>query len=224
MRLLKSELLVKTGDVDHASWNYRPVLGRIQRLRFKLAKSLLNDTKCHRLLEIGYGSGVFMPELSRYCEELVGVDIHSKSREVQRVLEQEDIKTRLFSASIECTSFPSDYFDFIIAVSALEFVHDVNAACLEICRILKPEGFLIVVTPGHSKILDIGLKILTGESAKRDFCHRRELLVPALLERFTITQSIRAPRVIGRIFPLYYGLKLRPIQETSSLNKGPLKG
>jgi len=35
-----------------------------------------------RILEIGYGSGVFMPELSARCDELYGVDVHSRHEEV----------------------------------------------------------------------------------------------------------------------------------------------
>jgi 2-polyprenyl-3-methyl-5-hydroxy-6-metoxy-1,4-benzoquinol methylase len=212
VRLLKAELLIKTGEVDHANWNYRPFIGWIQRLRFKLAISFLNEVQCHRLLEVGYGSGIFMPELDRYCEELHGIDIHNKAKEVQKVLEQAGIKTKLYSASVESTIFPNNYFNYVVAVSALEFVHNINAACQEIRRILKPNGFLIVITPGHSKIYDMGLEILTGESAKQDYVNRRELLLPTLLENFSITQSLIFPPVICRVVPLYIGLKLCPKQ------------
>jgi ubiquinone/menaquinone biosynthesis C-methylase UbiE len=209
MRLLKAELLIKTGEVDHADWNYRPFLGWIQRLRFKLVLSLLDEIQCHRILEVGYGSGIFLPELERHCEELFGIDIHNMPKEVQKVLlEQLDIRTKLYSASVEATNFPNNYFDYIVAISALEFVQNIDAACKEIRRILKPDGSLIVITPGHSKILDIGLKIITGESAKQDYENRRELLLPTLLENFSVTQSLIIPPVIGRIVPLYNGLRL----------------
>jgi ubiquinone/menaquinone biosynthesis C-methylase UbiE len=207
MKLLKPELLIKTGDVDHAEWNYRPFLGWIQRLRFKLVLSLLNKVHTHKILEVGYGSGIFLPELARHCDELFGIDIHEKPVEVQDILQKIDITAQLFSGSIENTSFPDNYFDYIIAISSLEFVHDVNSACNEIRRILKPEGFLIVITPGHSKILDLGLKILTGESAKHDYENRRELLLPTLYEKFSLTQLKTIPWGIGLIIPLYHGLK-----------------
>ena len=63
LKLLPREALIQTGEVDHADWNYRPLLGMIQRLRFRLILRILAGRKYHRLLEIGYGSGVFMPEL-----------------------------------------------------------------------------------------------------------------------------------------------------------------
>ncbi len=210
MKLLSRELLIRTGEIDHADWNYRPLLGWIQRLRFKLVQSLLNEVQYHRILEVGYGSGIFMPELIRNCEELYGIDIHDKAGEVQKALEQVGVKAKLFSASIEGTNFPANYFDCIVAVSALEFVQNIDAACQEIRRILVADGSLIVITPGYSKILDLGLKILTGESAKQDYEGRREVLLSTLLENFYVTQSLIVPPVIGRIVPLYNGLKLHP--------------
>src|SRR4029078_12268937 len=80
--LLPEEVLVKTGPVDHADWNFRPVLGVIQRARFRLLLDLLGGERVDRLLEVGYGSGVFLPELARRCRSLYGVDIH---REPERV-------------------------------------------------------------------------------------------------------------------------------------------
>ena len=210
MKLLRPELLITTGELDHAEWNYRPFLGWIQRLRFKAVKSLLSEVQYHRMLEVGYGSGIFMPELIRYCEELYGIDIHRKVDEVQKALEQVGVNAKLYSLSIESTSFPSNYFDCVVAISALEFVHNIDAACQEIRRILTTDGFLIVITPSYSKILDLGLKILTGKSAILDYAGRREFLLPKLLEKFSITQSLKVPSVIGRIVPLYNGLKLRP--------------
>jgi ubiquinone/menaquinone biosynthesis C-methylase UbiE len=210
MKLLKPDLLIKTGEVDHADWNFRPILGWIQRLRFKLVLSLLKGVRYQKILEVGYGSGIFMPELDRHCDELFGVDIHNKPKEVQKILENVEIKTKLYSTSIESTIFPDHYFDCVVAISALEFVQNIDVACKEICRILKPDGFLIIVTPGHSKILDVGLKIITGESAEQDYKNRRELLLPTLLENFSITQSLIIPPIIGRVVPLYNALRLAP--------------
>jgi len=211
MRLLDPKLLIKTGSVDHADWNYRPLLGWIQRTRFQIVVNLLNNVRCQNILEVGFGSGIFMPELKLYCEELSGIDIHDKPLEVQKLLEQKGIQSKLFSESIEKTTFSPHYFDYVITVSALEFVKKINAACQEIRRILKPEGFLIVVTPGDSKILDLGLRILTGESASKDFEDRRRVLLPTLLGNFTVAKSIIIPPIIGRFVPLYTGLKLSPI-------------
>ena len=41
LHLLPEEVLIKTGPVDHADWNFRPILGSIQRSRFRLMLDLL---------------------------------------------------------------------------------------------------------------------------------------------------------------------------------------
>src|SRR5512147_1718376 len=56
MRLMHRNLLVKTGPVDFAEWNSRPLLGWISRQRFRLVISLLPKAPIVRVLEIGYGS------------------------------------------------------------------------------------------------------------------------------------------------------------------------
>jgi len=75
-RPLPEHDLRKTGPVDEADWNYRPVLNYISRQRFELVLELLDETPAHDLLEIGYGSGVFAPELARRTKSLWGIDIH----------------------------------------------------------------------------------------------------------------------------------------------------
>ncbi len=62
-RLLPKLSLICTGRVDYADWNYRPVLGRIQRQRYRLCLSPMEKRRIGKLLVVGYGSGVFMQEL-----------------------------------------------------------------------------------------------------------------------------------------------------------------
>ena len=80
LKLLPPEVLIKTSEVDHADWNYRPLLSWIQRLRFRHIVSMLAGERFQRLLEVGYGSGIFMPELKQYCDELYGIDLHKKQQ------------------------------------------------------------------------------------------------------------------------------------------------
>jgi ubiquinone/menaquinone biosynthesis C-methylase UbiE len=209
LRLLPPEALLKTGDVDHADWNYRPVLGAISRSRFRLVVSLLEEQRSGRMLEVGYGSGVFMPELARFSDELYGIDIHEMTEQVTASLTRFDVNARLFSGSVEAMPFDENFFDRVVAVSALEFVSSPEAACREIKRVLKPDGALVVVTPGHSPLVDFGLKILTGKSAKQDYDDRREKLMPTLLKHFAIERQLTSPVVGNSLIKLYTALRLR---------------
>jgi len=201
IKLLPSNSLRKTGEVDHADWNYRFVLGYIQRKRFLLILKLLGNSRYDNLLEIGYGSGVFIPQLAEYSQNIFGIDIHNKNESIMKTLLKYHIKSNLFSASVEEMPFGSNFFDALISVSALEFVENLDAACMEIKRVLKKDGNLFVVTPGYSKILDFGLKVLTGKNAQDDYGDKRQRMIPALSRHFKIKREI--------VFPIInFGIKI----------------
>lgn len=208
MRLLPKHRLVKTGPVDHADWNFRGALGLIQRERFKAALSLV-PSRCARLLELGYGSGVFLPALADHTEELYGIDIHEKGAEVRSALQAEGVSAYLASTVAEALPFEDASFDAVVAISTLEFVSDLKAVCAEVRRILAPGGTFVVITPGKSKLVDLGLLVLTGKSAQRDFGGRREYLVNTLAESFQVTRKQHLPRIGSSLCTLYTALELR---------------
>jgi len=206
LHLLPEEILVKTGPVDHADWNFRPFLGAIQRSRFRLLLRLMDGERFDRLLEVGYGSGVFLPELARRCRELHGIDIHEEPERVAASLRKLDVGATLCSASAERMPFGDGSFDAVVAVSSFEFISDFDRACAEIVRVLAPGGAFFVVTPGDSPILDVGLKLLTGADAKRDYEGRRSAVMPALSRHFRIERAQAFP---NSTFAIYRGLRLR---------------
>lgn len=208
LTLLPRQALLKTGEVDYADWNYRTLLSWIQRQRFHLVLRLIGQRRFDRLLEVGYGSGIFMPELSRHCTELCGIDKHAMHEAVAQRLAAYNVNARLYQASAVRTPFQDQWFDAIVAVSSLEYVEDLEAACAEFARLLRVGGVLIVITPGHSPLLDFGLKLLTGESARKNYAERRQALVPTLARHFQLEESLSSPRFVGPLFRLYRGVRL----------------
>lgn len=208
MELLPLEALLKTGPIDHADWTYRFFLGWILRVRFRLILSLLPKCRVQRLLEVGYGSGIFLPELARHCEELNGLDIHGHHREVETILWRYGVEVKLHSASMQRIPYPDQCFDSIVSVSALEFVESADEAFAEIRRVLKEGGVFVFVTPGHSWILDLGLKLLSGAEAEKDFERRREGVIPAAKKYFRILDVRVFPKILGSILPVYTAMKV----------------
>lgn len=199
LKLLPLQALIRTGPLDHADWNYRGLLGFITKKRFSLIKSLLPEQPSQRLLEIGYGSGIFLPELANHTKELYGIDIHDKHAEIESVLKDYGISASLSRAEASHLPFPSDYFDSVVSVSALEFVDDLANAVQEIHRVLKKGGSFLLVMPGTSPILDLGLYFATGESAARDYQDRRRHVLPELKKIFTLDRVKKFPPLI----PIY---------------------
>jgi ubiquinone/menaquinone biosynthesis C-methylase UbiE len=208
LHLLPEEVLVKTGPVDHADWNFRPILGSIQRSRFRLMLDLLAEHRFERLLEVGYGSGVFMPELARRCRSLHGVDVHRHAESVSDSLRKLDLRASLMSASAESMPFEDGFFDGVVAVSSFEFIPDPDRACREIRRVLGKNGVFFVVTPGHSQLVDLGLRLLTGQSARADYGEKRQAVLPTLRRHFRVERTRALPSVSTSFFCLYRGMKL----------------
>jgi ubiquinone/menaquinone biosynthesis C-methylase UbiE len=162
------------------------------------------------LLEIGYGSGVFMRALAQRATELSGIDIHPHHREVATALSRNGVEARLECGDAASMPFESGYFDCVVAISSLEFIADLEGACREICRVLRPGGSMILVTPGHSPVVDLGLRVLTGKRAQDDYGGRREATLPTLLRHFTLEASKTFPPLGSSLVCLYTALRVAP--------------
>ncbi len=206
IELLPLNDLIKTSEIDQASWNYRFILGKISNQRFKLLLSLLGKNKVNSLLEIGYGSGIFFPQLRKYAKNLYGIDIHDKNQEVMERLAQYGITSNLIQGDAAEIPMSDNFFDVVIAISSMEFVDNIELACKEVSRILKDGGKFIVITPTMSSIADMGLKLLTGRSAETDYNGRRKRLMPALMKYFNVEKELTYPKI--QSLKLYSGLKL----------------
>lgn len=207
LKLLPKSALVCTSPVDHPDWNYRPLLRGVQRLRFRIALELLAGRRYDRLLEIGYGSGVFMPSLAPRCAELHGVDPHPLPDKVTENLAQHGVSATLTQGSAESLPYPDAHFDGAVTISALEYVPDIDAACREIRRVLAPGGVLAVVTPGATPLWDLALRLATGESPSQ-YADRRQKLQPTLRTHFQVAHEVRLPRFGNHAIRLYTGLRL----------------
>lgn len=191
VQLLPRERLIQTSAVDHADWNYDFLLAYIMRRRFALVRKLLPVGRLGRILEIGFGSGIFMPELASHCDELYGIDIHSHVADVQDRLSAEGVLVSLSRQDAAQMDFPDAFFDLIVCVSALEFIEDIDGAARETARVLKPSGRLVGVMPAKSPFLDLVLHTLTGADPQADYGDRRERVIPALQQRFSIACTAR---------------------------------
>jgi SAM-dependent methyltransferase len=208
VELLPEQSLIRTGDLDQAAWNYHGFLGWASRRRIVMVDRLLRDLPVGRLLEVGYGSGVFLPALALHANELHGVDVHDKPGEVAAVLAAHGVDARLRTGSVTDLPYPDGAFDAVVAISILEFVDELDTACRELRRVLAPAGRLVVVTPGHSALLDAGLKILSGERAEDTFAGRRQRIQPTLARHFRVERTLALPPWAPGPARLYTALRL----------------
>lgn len=205
----EKDLLSKTGSVDYFYWNYKFPIKYIQRYRFKRILKLLGKARYPVLMEAGTGSGIFLPELARHCDQLYATDIHTHFDNIEHLLQHYKIHNyNLKTQSIENTDYPDNFFDAIVAVSVLEFVKDINAAISEIKRILKKDGVFITICPMESKILDAFLSIYTSKKPKEEFGKSRVLVSKVLEQNFKVVKKGYFFPLLGKLFPVYTHYKL----------------
>ena len=203
------KLLQKTGDVDYFDWNYKFPINIIQKYRFKAISRLLDNIRVHSLLEIGTGSGIFLPQLSKYCEELYACDIHNKFDNIERLCEYYNIKNyHVSQQSIESTNYPDNFFDIIVGVSVLEFIQNLNKAIIEIKRILKNGGIFLTIIPMQSNLLEFFVSLYSAKKPAKEFINSREAIINELEKNFKVVNKGYMISVFGRYFPVYTHYKL----------------
>lgn len=208
LRLPDRQLLTKTNDVDYFYWNYQFPIKYIQRYRFKSIIRLMNANTYDNLLEIGTGSGIFLPELSTHCRQLYAIDIHEKIELVQKLCNDQQISAVVTKCSIESTNFPDEFFDAIIGISVLEFIPDLRSAINEIKRIMRPDGIFVTICPQKSFLLDFILSCFTDKSPDEEFVNSRTEISPILENSFKVIKKSIFPPVLSKLLPVYNSYKL----------------
>ena len=100
-----------------------------------------------RILEVGVGTGISLPDYSRH-NRLVGIDISvpmlrkAKARVRQRNLTNVEALSVMDVAHL---GFPDNFFDVVVAQYVITAVPDPEAALDEFARVLKPGGEVVLV-------------------------------------------------------------------------------
>ncbi len=177
--------------------------------RLKMTRRLL-DKKYRRLLEIGFGSGIFIPELTGITEDYHGVDIHPEVKLVGEILNNKKIKANLKKADIYSLPYPDEYFDAVVCLSVLEFITNLERAVSEIQRVAKPEADIIlgapILNPLTNFIYDKIVKFKNHRQAHRSNHHE---IIKALEGKLKIEKIITSPRFLPLNYSLFFVLKAK---------------
>jgi ubiquinone/menaquinone biosynthesis C-methylase UbiE len=102
-----------------------------------------------KVLDIGCGSGVFLPALSPMCHQLVGLDIsHNMLKETNKSVSLFGLKNIfVVNAGAEELPFADNEFDVLVLVDAIHHIDDVECSIAEIKRVVKPQGKVLIFEP-----------------------------------------------------------------------------
>lgn len=97
-----------------------------------------------RLLDVGCATGTFLRGVRAAGDwEVLGVETSPAAAQIAR--ERHGLDVRI--GTVEAASFPDQAFDAVTLWDVLEHLHDPAASLLEIRRILRPGGVLVVRVP-----------------------------------------------------------------------------
>ena len=110
-------------------------------------------------LEIGPGSGVYVPVLARVFDRVTVSDIEDVFLDVARALAADHPNVTVVHDDIRRPALPAASFDVVVCTEVIEHVAESRAALSGIRRLLRPGGVLLLSTPQRFSSLEICSKI-----------------------------------------------------------------
>jgi SAM-dependent methyltransferase len=209
LRLPVRGQLPVTGPVDFVDHYYTGGAGWMLRQRLRWVRDAL-PAGCDSVLEIGYGSGIFFYELSRYARTLVGIDVHSRGAAVVTDCAEDGVSIVAAQGSGMALPFADGSFDAVVIVSALEFMSDPGACLRESLRVTRPGGRVIAVTPRIHAFTDAVWRVLSGVDPEVHFQGGRQRVERALADPALHATRHARPWGLPRIVAPYDLIVLRP--------------
>lgn len=122
------------GQIYHAWWN-------AQLMRQMPAR------KSMRVLDLCCGTGVLLRDLSRRYAQAVGIDLSPAM-----LAGAEGGRPRMVQGDSEQLPFPRAAFDAAVCRGALHHLPNVEAGIVELARVVRPGGRLVVAEPNHDAL------------------------------------------------------------------------
>lgn len=138
--------LLELQDTLYTSAN--PTRRWIHTRRREVVEELLRPfAGAARALEIGPGSGIYLPLLADLAGEVVVTDVVPEFLDRARDVVRGRPTVRFVADDITRTKLEPGSFDLILCTEVLEHIDDWRAALASMARLLRPGGALVLSTP-----------------------------------------------------------------------------
>lgn len=196
-------MLSPNGSDDPLKYYYVPFVSRLFISRINITLRLLKDSSFNKSLEIGYGSGVLLPTLSKLSNQVYGVDIGSDPEFVVEQLKALGCNPMLSKGVSDKLLFEDDYFDLVVAVSVLEHIKDIDPFLTEIHRVIRPGGFLLVGMPAVNSFMEQLFAAIGFSGIRNHHVTSPETMHEAASSLFTLKDVDWMPGFLPSNFYLY---------------------
>ena len=143
--------LAPNDEHDPLPYYYHPWVGWLYRHRLQMGLDLLPPGG-QRVLEIGVGSGVLVPTLTRRYATYTGTDLVLAPRLDTLVAPGCEASFRVANL-LNDDDLPAAHFDAIVCFSVLEHIADSDGAARSLARALAPGGTLVTGYPMVSRLM-----------------------------------------------------------------------
>jgi SAM-dependent methyltransferase len=121
--------------------------GRRQLFANEIARANIRQSSL--VLDVGVGSGSNLRMLAEMeFPHVIGLD---PNPDVVQICQNKGFAS-VQQGSICNLPFPSESFDFVLATDVIEHVRDDVAALKEICRVLRPGGYVLITVPAFQSL------------------------------------------------------------------------
>jgi len=203
--------LVRPDGDDPLDFYYRPGASLVYRSRLEHARRLLAHGQPYEaLLDVGYGSGIFLPELARLARRVAGVDVHDRAAEVTGALARLGVAAELRQASVYELPYSEAEFDAAVCISVFEHLVDLDAPLRELGRVLAPGAVLVLGFPVRNPATDLFFRLVGYNPRTIHPSGHRDIL--AAIERaphFRLERSLNLPPFLPLPLAAYLTCRLR---------------
>ncbi|HEX2660746.1 MAG TPA: class I SAM-dependent methyltransferase [Polyangia bacterium] len=145
LQLPPQGVLKPNDENDPLPYYYHPWVGWLYRHRLQMGLDML-PTGGKRVLEIGVGSGVLVPTLTRHYAEYTGTDL-TLAAGLDALVAPGCRATFRPADLLRDGDLPAEHFDAIVCFSVLEHIADADGAARSLARALVPGGTLVTGYP-----------------------------------------------------------------------------
>lgn len=191
--------------VYHQTDNRNHLLDAQKRLSFVLSKINEIGSDIKSIIDLGFGDGFLLSELSKRNFTVSGIDFVEENVSLTR--KSTGLGENLQLGSVTSIPFPDSSFDLAISTEMFEHLTEEELAIglKEICRILKSKGFLLVTVP-YNENLALKMACCPNCGCKfHQWGHQQSFNDENLEKKFSNYFSIKD---VQKLYPMSSGMNL----------------
>ena len=198
-------ILEPNGPDDPLPYYYAPVIGRIFQARIQQGLELL-EPRYGSILEVGFGSGVMLPSLSRLGDAVFGIDLKSDPERVERIMTRLGVQCRLRQGDFTRDILWERKFDLVVAMSVMEHIKDPAPVFERLYHLMNPSGQLLIGMPRVDKFMEKAFAAIGFKGIEKHHVTDRTKCVAAAKSWFRLKKSRHLPAFLPEQAGIYFNM------------------